>query len=183
MAFLLKLKQWQLFLILFGIPFFVDFVKKHTDFLRHNTIVILTEIPILMFLFINVLLGWIYTIGTTLYKKLPIGTPMNLIKFKLFLFFSAVYTVLITFLMEFVFPYFFIKNPLSFSSYLIIYLLNYFAVFCIIYCIYFISKAIKTVEWQRQVTFRNYAMEFILIYLFPIGIWYIQPRINVSLRP
>jgi len=46
------------------------------------------------------------------------------------------------------------------------------------YCLYFISKSLKAVELQRDVTFNDYAGEFFLIWFFPIGIWFIQPRIN-----
>ena len=40
------------------------------------------------------------------------------------------------------------------------------------------AKALKTVEWQKPVTFSDFAGEFFLIWFFPIGIWIIQPRIN-----
>jgi hypothetical protein len=50
--------------------------------------------------------------------------------------------------------------------------------FCIFYCFYFTAKVLKTVELQKPVTFNDYAGEFFLIWFFPIGIWFIQPRIN-----
>jgi hypothetical protein len=53
-----------------------------------------------------------------------------------------------------------------------------FSMFCMFYCLYFISKELKAVEWQRPVTFSVYTGEFFLIWFFPIGIWFIQPRIN-----
>jgi hypothetical protein len=56
--------------------------------------------------------------------------------------------------------------------------LHLFSMFCIFYCLYFNAKALKIVEWQRPVTFSDFAGEFFLIWFFPIGIWIIQPRIN-----
>ncbi|GAP73105.1 hypothetical protein SAMD00024442_6_77 [Candidatus Symbiothrix dinenymphae] len=50
--------------------------------------------------------------------------------------------------------------------------------FCIFYCFYFIAKALKTAELQRPVKFRDFAQEFFLIWILPVGIWIIQPRIN-----
>lgn len=62
-------------------------------------------------------------------------------------------------------------------SYLLIFLYLCSA-FCIFYCFYFIAKALKTVELQRPVNFRDFAQEFFLIWILPVGIWIIQPRIN-----
>jgi len=53
-----------------------------------------------------------------------------------------------------------------------------FSVFCIFYCLYFTAKALKAVELQRPVTFGHFADEFFLLWCYPIGIWFIQPRIN-----
>jgi len=50
--------------------------------------------------------------------------------------------------------------------------------FCIFYCLYFVAKALKSVELQREVTFNDYAGEFFLFWFSPIGVWVLQPRIN-----
>jgi hypothetical protein len=55
---------------------------------------------------------------------------------------------------------------------------NLFSTFCFFYCVYFNAKSLKSVELQRPVTFSDYAGEFFLICLSPIGVWIIQPRIN-----
>jgi hypothetical protein len=66
-------------------------------------------------------------------------------------------------------------NPAIFA---LIVPLHLFSMFCIFYCLYFNAKALKTVEWQRPVTFSDFAGEFFLIWFFPIGVWIIQPRLN-----
>jgi len=53
-----------------------------------------------------------------------------------------------------------------------------FSMFCLFYCLYFIAKALKTVELQRPVTFSDYAGEFFLLWFYPVGVWILQPRIN-----
>lgn len=53
------------------------------------------------------------------------------------------------------------------------------AMVCIIYCMYFMARALKVVELQRPVTFGDFAGEFFLLLFYPIGIWLIQPRINI----
>jgi hypothetical protein len=50
--------------------------------------------------------------------------------------------------------------------------------FCIFYALYFNAKALKAVEWQKKVTLSDYVGDFFLIWFFPIGLWFIQPRIN-----
>lgn len=50
--------------------------------------------------------------------------------------------------------------------------------FCTVYTMYFAAKTIKLAELQRPVTFTDFADEFFLIWFFPIGIWFVQPRIN-----
>ncbi|MEN9640511.1 MAG: hypothetical protein RLZZ262_2380, partial [Bacteroidota bacterium] len=37
---------------------------------------------------------------------------------------------------------------------------------------------IKLLELQREVRFSEFIREFFLIWFFPIGIWFIQPKIN-----
>jgi hypothetical protein len=178
MTIFLRLKHWQLFLLLIGIPFIFQFVIMGSVIFSNNSNIMLTAFPIMMFLIVAIFFGWFYALGTNLYKKLPIDTPMNLMKFKVFLFIPVAYMVLISLFMLVAFPGFVDNGPESFASFAIIFPIHIFSMFCIFYCLYFISKAMKTVEWQRQVTFSDYAGEFFLIWFFPIGIWLIQPRIN-----
>jgi len=43
---------------------------------------------------------------------------------------------------------------------------------------YIIARTIKTAELQRATRFDDFKGKFFLIMFFPIGIWFIQPRIN-----
>jgi len=42
----------------------------------------------------------------------------------------------------------------------------------------FASKSLVMVETGRRAKFYDYAGPFFLMWFFPIGIWFIQPRIN-----
>lgn len=44
---------------------------------------------------------------------------------------------------------------------------------------WFVAKALKSVEEGGEVGFRDYVGDFFLIFLLPIGIWILQPRLNV----
>ena len=57
-------------------------------------------------------------------------------------------------------------------------LLHLFSMFCMFYCLYFVAKTLKTAETQKVVGFGDFAGEFFLISLFPIGVWIVKPTIN-----
>ena len=52
------------------------------------------------------------------------------------------------------------------------------AAFCMFYNFYFVSKSLVSAETGKNATFNEYAGMFFLLWFYPIGIWFIQPRIN-----
>jgi hypothetical protein len=178
----LTLKHWQLFGLLMGVPILLDIIAIGSIISGNprNTFIIF---PAIMILFMVLYFGWFYSLGMNLCKKLPESVTMNLTRFKIFLFIPVVYLI---FFLVFIFGMF--SGILSGvqpdpSIFTWIFPLHFFSMFCIFYCLYFIAKALKTVELQRPVTFGDYAGEFSLIWFFPIGIWKIQPRINRLFGP
>lgn len=178
---LLHLKHWQLFLLIVGFPIVLESVFMGA-MLGQNPSLLIIIFPIIAVLVMGLFLGWFYTLGVNLHKKLPDTVQMNLNKFKLFLVVPLVYMV-------FIFIFFFsafskttddgeIAVGLSNDLILLIFPLHLFCMFCIFYCLYFNAKALKAVEWQRPVTFSDFAGEFFLLWLFPFGVWILQPRIN-----
>lgn len=49
---------------------------------------------------------------------------------------------------------------------------------CLFYILSFVARSLTAVERQKQVTFYEYAGAFFLVWFYPIGIWFIQPKIN-----
>jgi hypothetical protein len=133
----------------------------------------------IVILFIFVLFGWFYSVGKNLNKKLPDIVKLNLTKFK-WLFFIPVACMLFFY----PFAHFVLFNKVSngiepnIGIFAVIIPLWLFSMFCMFFCIYFNAKSLKTVELQREVTFRDYVIEFFLFWFFPIGVWFIQPKIN-----
>jgi hypothetical protein len=175
---LLTLKHWQIFSLLIGLPMVFQFIAMGSIMTSNNPTTIFVVFPIIMILIVGIFFGWFYALGTNLHKMLPETTKMNLTRFKIFLFIPVAYML---FLSVFMLVMFFNvssdgrPNPLIFA---LIVPLHLFSMFCIFYCLYFNAKALKTVEWQKPVTFSDFAGEFFLIWFFPIGIWFIQPRLN-----
>ena len=178
----LRLKHWQLFGLLIGIPFVFQIVGMMAIIVSQDPTMMFTVFPLIMILFMGVFFGWFYTLGINLNKKLPDTVKMNLTTFKWFLFIPIAYITFFSIFMSGIFINLFEggePNPIAIaSSFAIIFPLHLFSMFCIFYCLYFVAKSLKAVEWQRPVTFSDYAGEFFLIWFFPIGVWFIQPRIN-----
>lgn len=166
---LLHLKHWQLLLPLMCI-ILIDL------FFDNSITQIITEILALSSFIIY--LVWIWISCINLCTKLPPNTNLNLKRFKLFMFISVLYIAT----MGLIFVYLSIKQIavfgyiISYAS--IIYPIHVLCVFLVFWCLAFFAKVFKTVELQRIVTFSDYAKEFFLIAFYPIGIWFIQPRIN-----
>jgi hypothetical protein len=67
---------------------------------------------------------------------------------------------------------------LSPTLFLAIFPLHGFATFCLFYVLYFVSKSLVLAEKAAPVEFPNYIGTLFLIWFFPIGVWFTQPRIN-----
>jgi hypothetical protein len=175
---LLTIKHWQLFGLLMGLPMIFQFVIMGSIMTSGNPTIMFAAFPIMMILFIGLFFGWFYALGTNLHKKLPETATMNLTKFKIFLLIPVVYMLFLSIFMFGMFSNISTGGQPNPAIFALIVPLHLFSMFCIFYCLYFNAKALKTVEWQRPVTFSDFAGEFFLIWFFPIGVWIIQPRLN-----
>jgi hypothetical protein len=174
----LTLKHWQLFMLLIGIPMILEFLLMGFLATTRDPRIIFIFFPIMMIIFGGLFFAWFYSLGTNLFKKLPETARMSLTRFKLFMFIPVAYILVILLFMY--------GNFLNIASggqpnpgiFALIIPVHLFSMFCLFYCLYFIAKALKTVEWQKPVTFGDYAGEFFLLWFFPVGVWILQPRIN-----
>jgi hypothetical protein len=51
------------------------------------------------------------------------------------------------------------------------------------YCYYIIAKALNTAEGQEPVGFSDFWDTFLGLIFYPLGLWFIQPRINALFDP
>jgi hypothetical protein len=184
----LKIKNWQLFIIVWALPSLLiasSLISKGLDsFLK----VILVFLGLLIL--VSGLMGWMYSIGVGLKKMLPEDTKMKLKLFRICTITIVVWAVIL--MVVSIGPYITKNTNLSEllkedSNILIILhtivmiligLINYFSLFAIFYDFHFCSKTLKTIELQQKIKFGKYAGEFFLIWFSFIGIWFIQPRVN-----
>ena len=179
----LKAKHWHLFILNFAIPFFSYFiiigitVSKLVSDQNPDPEIVFNYMPV--FIIIGLLsygveLGWIWSVAMGLRKKLPEELKMKANAFKLFFFFPLIYFPIFIIVFFNVFEAYNI-DPIFF---LFIVPLHFFAMFCMFYCMYFTARTLKTVEYQCKTNVSDYIAEMILIWFYPIGIWFLQPNIN-----
>lgn len=190
MKFLLKIKHWQLFCMLYIMPFIIYIcLIVYSVIANINTDAIFITIPVIFLvyfiLYILFYFGWYYALGTNLYKKLPENVNMSICKFKIFLFIPTIYISSIFILLSIMF--YNINNIQEMNEmmlgifpiiFLIVLPLHLFSMFCVFYCMYFISKALKSIEINNTAITEDYIGYFLMFWFIIIGIWFIQPKIN-----
>jgi hypothetical protein len=134
-------------------------------------------------IFVSLFGAWAWSLAEALYPKLPGGHTLNLVKFKTFLIIPAIYFLLVTFFMNGGYSI----NNSNFASYgAIAYLLvplHLFCMYCMFYCIYFLAKSIECVESRnKNPNTSDYIGDFFCLWFIPIGIWFIQPKIQRIFR-
>ena len=170
--FFLRAKHWQIFFLLFGIGYIggaaalllpLANARSPEDLLRVNL-----PFGVVMVLSMFCLVAWLWSIGSFLNS---IGQPALRLKlgfFRFALLYPAVYIIVFLVL-------FGTTKPAVIA---VIFPLHFFAMFCLFYDLYFVSKSLALIETGKLVSFYDYAGSFFLLWFFPIGVWFIQPRIN-----
>src|SRR5689334_21320289 len=168
MRFLLRLKHWQLFLIMWAIPLAVLIVPASRF--------IFSVIP----LFILIYFAWIWAIGTEFHRKLPSGVNLNLTVFKISILLFAAWFI---FLEAWSQVGFFssqrsTEDDVNTNTIIIILTVQIISGVLFILSIRFAAKTFRSVELGKLAKFPVYQYEFNLILFSPLGIWMLQPRLN-----
>lgn len=191
---ILRAKHWQLFSIIFGLPFLIYLFMVYQILSSIGNVEAADPDPsvilgyakyLIAFAFISAIVYWLWywSIGVGLNSKVPEDIKLPNTTFKVFLLLPAIYLFAVlafVLVMMSKLPELEAGGEPPFNPGLLALILplHFFSIFCIFYCIYFVAKTIKTVELQRKVTFSDFVAEFFLVWFFPIGIWILQPTIN-----
>jgi len=174
--FFLKSKHWQLFFILFCLMFvfqvsiFIQVAENRgIDFFGLQTVA-----------FMLCFLSWFYFLITGLNKKIE---NQNLRINTKYLWIPIVFPILYLTVLLSIFPLGFSISSKGNSDanpmwLLIIFPVHLLSMFCIFFLMYKAAKTIKIAELQKPVSFVDFAGEFFLLWFFPIGVWFLQPKIN-----
>lgn len=168
-SFFLQAKSWEIFLLLFGVMAVSQIALVFSIQTTHGHV--LGGVPLLfcglMLLLMACMNGWLWAMGSFLNSIVP----SNLRPGVGFFYFALIYP----------FPYvivFMVSFPPSPAVLAVILPLHLLAMICMFYLLNFVAKNLVLAEVRQEVSFSDYAGSFLLLWLFPIGIWNIQPRIN-----
>ena len=167
-SFFLKLKHWQVFLIIVGIPIIlmsiILFDPELVISLPPYSIFLLT-----LFIILG-MQGWMYSVGSFLYKSMPDHvTKPNFSKFQVLVLITVIKGITEQFMESYLS---FEPTPaFSFTSRVVDFSIT------VSMCV-FLGRAIGTVEKGRTVTFSDSVGDFFRFSFIFIGIWTLQPRIN-----
>ena len=157
-------------LLTFGVP--VLFQLLLIGRMKSGEILIL-ESFLISFLILVVFFGWLYSAGVGLNRIIPNEIKLKVTRFKISLSIPVLFIIMISYWL-----YNRVNGnpiPLNFE---LIFSFQILSLFCMFYCLYFVARTIKTAESQKKVSFTELVGLFFLIWFFPIGIWFVQPRIN-----
>ncbi len=174
----LSSKAWLLFLLVMVLPIINMFLSSGTLFLQVPSQAYYDSSfcksyqsfsPYIDSFVGMVFYGWLWSVATQLQVKAPSELKLKSSFFMnifpiMFLYYVGMDRVLLSlpFVESWTYP----------SAILIPFVFLHF------YVVWFVAKTIKTLEFRRQVLARETIFDFIAILLFPIGIWFLQPRVN-----
>jgi hypothetical protein len=181
MSWFLKTKHWVLFVLATAVPFVIYAALIVTLITTQNISMLFVCAFLMMAIILYVHFGWLYNVGINLHKLLPPEAGMNGRRFRIFFMIPLCYIICLSLFMVSIgiaaISKVSLPPTLAFSFILII-PLHFFSIFCIFHTMWFVAKCLKIVELWKPVSFGDYFVDFICIWFWPIGIWFLQPRIN-----
>lgn len=166
---LLNLKSWQTFGLIVIMPLLLmilgGILSKTTEIGTFSTIAALGATLSIVVTYY----GWIFCAGVKLNKQVLSENKLNLSLFKSFFILALILFIVVNPILKKTFAdesviFTKINGLISFISFL--------------YCIYFVTKSLRNIEKERNIKSGNIFLDFILIWILPVGIWTIQPRIS-----
>lgn len=156
MKLFVKIKHWQIFLAIV-LPHYFGFVKDRL------TLLIITTIYFAAFSI------WLYSISIIGQRKL---SEFNLHQ-------NTNYLILSCSLLPLLYLIIMLNPAINVIWYrIMMWFIGLGFLACWVYAIYFTSKTIKALDKQRVPKFKEYILIILGFIIWPIGIWFIQPKVN-----
>jgi hypothetical protein len=164
MTFFLKLRHWELFLML-ALPTIMSLMFK----IPFGPMVS-ASIGLFMLL---VLFAWMFSIGAWSNRHLPESRRRNVIPFGIGLVLPIIYVLMYIFLYI---PL--LNNGAPSRPPLWMLPMHMFSMVGIFYGIWYTARQLKSLQENEDAGFMIFSNTFFLLFIFPIGIWLIQPEVN-----
>jgi hypothetical protein len=173
--YLLKLKHWQVFVLIFILPFILQYIATQLfaalEILTPILSIVVAALPPI------VPVAWLWWVGFHFYKGLPGRIKVSAVYFHLGALYFILYLLLLTYTLG-VARDNIADGTLPIGMLILLMPMHLFATFCYLYLTYFAARSIVSVQKQRVVTIAEYIIVAIQVLFLPIGIWFIQPRLN-----
>ena len=161
MSIYLKAKHWQLFILFMGTMIGSQAVLVSSG-MGFSAVILPTLIMGVLFF------GWLWAIAEACYKQLPEELASSPKPMQVGLIYAILYLALG--------GYFFFGPDEKMPGYgIVLHLLGMVAIF---YSFGFTAKQLTKLDQNKKVTFFNYSGPLFLFWFFPIGVWFIQPKVN-----
>lgn len=162
-----------MFTLTWGFPFLINLFSFADPTLLFGLF------PIMMFVFMFAVLGWIWSIANGLHSKLPDDVKLNIRSFRMYFLFAMGYCLFLSCWLSYIIFAGEQLNAIEIPGLLGLLLsLHLLSMICIVMGIRFAAKTIKSIELGRMAKFNDYIAEFFLIWFSPVGVWILQPRLN-----
>ena len=169
----LQMRAWQLFLVLVGAHFLMYATTIAVGHSAGGSRVLLVAIATAMPVPVAIFIAWFWALGTNTNQKVLEGIRPSPRLFRLALTYAFAYAVVFWMLSVLL-----SLLHASVGLYRVSPPFQLLAGLCLLYALYFIAKNFVMAERKEQVGFYDFAGPFFLILLCPIGVWFIQPRVN-----
>lgn len=183
MRIFLTAKHWQLFLLVMLPALALGAAAMNP---QRCAPIVVRCFPVVLALHMMLMLGWAYAVGTFLHGLVPARMQVSLVRFKVFLIFALVFILLLCLFIAA--PLLGLTIPRPYPVVVLLFILScLFCQFCLFHSLWFVARALKMAEFEKQFGQQEYfnimplpnpVGEFFLLWFFPVGIWVIQPRVN-----
>ncbi len=154
----LRSRPWVIFLVLVLPALVTSFIPLEN--MSKSSVMMLSAIEFLIFC------GWLYYLGMALSKALPTAMIVNIQIFRVAALLPLAFILVLTLLLD---------PVVHFDLFMIGILAS---ILSMLYCLKTIAQLISSCEKNAAVAFADYAGYFFLLWFFPVGIWFVQPRIQ-----
>lgn len=159
-AFFLRAKHWHIFVLLFAIPQVASFAAIVT--MQYMFFTVVTAASVLC------LLAWCWSLGSFLSSGLKAQFQMKPAFFR----FAVLYPIL------YVPVFFWFVLSSANGAVVVIVPLHLLAMACMVYVLYFVSRNLVMAETGKPASFSDHIGTLMLFWFFPVGVWFVQPRVN-----
>lgn len=168
---ILRLKHWQVFALVVGsIAVYQNaMLLSAKDFDEYISLMKYLA-PCVIIISFGSYFNWLFSLASYLRSKISNGMKYPYWFVVLFIYASG-YAILMPL-------YFIFIAKGNFADLTLLYLLQTLFFIAVTYCLIHVSRLLKTVELGSPARFEDFFSDVILLFLFPVGIWTIQPRVN-----